>query len=92
VKPFYKDQSLVSFPPPGPWAELGACKGSGHAAFFGAGRVTPEVRALCAGCPVQLQCREYALAHPDIRGFWGGLSEVQRKDLRASWRRERRAS
>lgn len=29
------------------------------------------------------ECRAYALAHPDLRGIWGGRSAKERRQLRA---------
>jgi hypothetical protein len=40
-------------------------------------------RAVCARCPVRTACLEYALAHGETFGIWGGLNERER-------RRERR--
>lgn len=42
-------------------------------------------RAICASCPVKAQCLEYALsAHRQFiptEGLWGGLDEVERRQL-----------
>jgi hypothetical protein len=38
---------------------------------------------LCAGCPVQLDCLNHALAHPELEGIWGGTNEKGRKRLLA---------
>lgn len=93
MKPVF-GEGLVSFPAPGPWAERGNCKGADPTLFFADSTPTLLERAqrelLCAVCPVHTECREYALAWPDIRGFWGGMSEQDRRDARATWRRERR--
>lgn len=36
---------------------------------------------VCAGCPFLDACREYAIAH-DVQGFWGGLTEQERREER----------
>ena len=36
-------------------------------------------RALCAACPVQVQCLEHALTVREPHGIWGGLNELERK-------------
>lgn len=73
----------------GAWMVRAACRGVPTAAFFpGAdGRVEPEVRALCEGCPVREPCRDYALAGGILLyGYWGGLSERDRRKLRRARR------
>jgi WhiB family redox-sensing transcriptional regulator len=40
-----------------------------------------EAKKVCAQCPVAAQCLEYALAHNETDGIWGGLSPKQRKAL-----------
>lgn len=36
---------------------------------------------VCAFCPVQIACLEYALANGEIYGVWGGLNAQQRHTL-----------
>jgi hypothetical protein len=38
--------------------------------------------ALCYTCPIRPQCRDYAMARPDLHGIFGGTTEGQRRDLR----------
>lgn len=33
-----------------------------------------EAKAICAKCPVLLDCREYAIQRSWIKGVWGGWS------------------
>lgn len=40
-----------------------------------------EAQAVCAGCPVIDECREYALENRIVHGVWGGLSERARRRL-----------
>lgn len=47
-----------------------------------------RAKAICAGCPVQLTCLEWALARRERFGVWGGTSEEDREKLRRSLRRE----
>ncbi len=35
-------------------------------------------RALCARCPIRLDCLALALTNPDAQGIWGGLTETER--------------
>jgi WhiB family redox-sensing transcriptional regulator len=39
-------------------------------------------KALCAECPIRLECLEYALAADEEYGVWGGLSPVERRQLK----------
>jgi len=43
-----------------------------------------EAKAVCTGCPVRVQCLEYALAHDERFGVWGGTSERERRRLKAT--------
>lgn len=40
-----------------------------------------EARAVCATCPVQEQCLEYAIRNHIEYGVWGGMSVRQREIL-----------
>ena len=37
-----------------------------------------RAKQICAGCPVRLDCLQYALAKPEDHGVWGGLNEMER--------------
>ncbi len=65
-----------------PWVVFSACRDKDADLFFPE-TATQERRALaiCATCPVQTECLEYAL-EADVRyGVWGGMSEKQRRRL-----------
>lgn len=70
------------------WQLDAACNGMDRELFFSAERddLAP-LRAVCASCPVQQDCLDYANEHR-LLGFWGGATETERKRQR---RRERRA-
>ena len=46
------------------------------------GGSTREAKALCTGCPVQVQCLAYALANDERFGVWGGASERDRRRMK----------
>jgi len=46
------------------------------------GGSTREAKALCTGCPVQVQCLAYALANDERFGVWGGASERDRHRMK----------
>jgi WhiB family redox-sensing transcriptional regulator len=39
-------------------------------------------RAVCAQCPIRLDCLAVALATPDAQGIWGGLTQSERAAYR----------
>ncbi|EMD30187.1 Sporulation regulatory protein WhiD [Amycolatopsis azurea DSM 43854] len=47
-----------------------------------------RAKAICQTCPVLAQCRKHALAVQEPYGIWGGLGEIERREL---FLRERRA-
>ena len=38
-------------------------------------------KRICADCPVQRECLEYALRVREPFGIWGGLNETERRSL-----------
>lgn len=40
------------------------------------------IKQLCDGCPFQADCADWGIRH-ERHGWWGGLSEVERKTIRA---------
>ncbi len=42
-----------------------------------------RAREICSECSVQKDCLEYALSIREPHGIWGGLNEVERKQLLA---------
>jgi WhiB family redox-sensing transcriptional regulator len=43
---------------------------------------TREAKRVCLSCDVRQECLEYALAHDERFGIWGGLSERERRRLK----------
>lgn len=74
---------------PARWWHLAGCRDEDPELFFpiGTGEATARQVAaaerVCARCPVRAACREYALAHPEPTGVWGGMSEEERRAERA---------
>jgi WhiB family redox-sensing transcriptional regulator len=81
------------------WQLAGACRAAGvdpeifylpHNARLDEKKdLVKQAKAVCATCPVILQCREYSLDIEEQFGVWGGLSEDERRNL---LRRRRRHS
>ncbi len=72
------------------WQAKAACRGPQSAAFFPPAsaerkddRLEREARAkeICAGCTVRDDCLDYAIRIREPHGIWGGLNELERKQL-----------
>lgn len=66
-----------------PWQAEGICRqvDTGDMFFPDKGGSTKEAKRVCAVCPVIEECREFALAHDERFGVWGGLSERERRQV-----------
>lgn len=65
------------------WQERALCAQTDPEAFFPEkGGSTREAKKICTGCEVRSECLEYALAHDERFGIWGGLSERERRKLK----------
>jgi len=72
------------------WQTLGACRGERVKRFIpDRGGPSRRAKQLCARCPVRAECLKYALAIPDLVGYWAGTNERERRKLRAASRREK---
>ena len=72
------------------WQFRAACRGEDAALFFAPGyfersqeKLGREARAkaICARCPVRMDCLDYALRTREPHGVWGGLNEIERRAL-----------
>jgi len=69
------------------WQLHAACRGLDTSNFYhpenerGPSRARRErqAKAICAGCPVIANCRQWALAAREPYGVWGGLSAEERE-------------
>lgn len=43
--------------------------------------IAPEQKQFCIGCPVLVECLDYAMK-VDVRGVWGGTTHYERKRKR----------
>jgi len=63
------------------WATRAACRD--HPDLPWTGRTaTPEMRAVCAGCPVRVHCLAEALVERWLDGVWAGTTPAERRRLR----------
>ena len=70
------------------WQFRAACRGQEAALFFAPAHFErkeekdareAQAKRICAGCPVQEECLEYALRIREPHGIWGGLNELERR-------------
>jgi WhiB family transcriptional regulator, redox-sensing transcriptional regulator len=82
------DQSESSDIPP--WQFRAACRGEDASLFFAPSyferhdekdRREARAKAICARCPVRVDCLDYALRIKEPHGVWGGLNEQERRAL-----------
>ena len=68
------------------WRGYAACRRGDPRLFFPAGTDGPvqanRAKQVCAGCPVQAACLDWALASGQETGVWGGTTEGERRALR----------
>ncbi|WP_407685598.1 WhiB family transcriptional regulator [Mycobacterium sp. HUMS_1102779] len=70
-------------PTPDQWQDRALCAQTDPEAFFPEkGGSTREAKKICLGCEVRSECLDYALAHDERFGIWGGLSERERRRLK----------
>lgn len=73
------------------WQADGLCRQVGGELFYpekGDSFGARAAKSVCGGCPVLVECGEYALAAREPFGIWGGMSERDRRRLRAERDRE----
>lgn len=70
-----------AYAPPPPWARHAACITTNPDLFFPRGKAHTGyavARDICNACPVRLPCLDYALAHHERFGMWGGATPRER--------------
>ena len=68
---------------PDQWQDRARCAQTDPEAFFPEkGGSTREAKKIYLGCEVRHECLDYALAHDERFGIWGGLSERERRRLK----------
>jgi WhiB family redox-sensing transcriptional regulator len=69
------------------WQARSACRDEDMNEFFPEGAsVSRETQQLCALCPVSVECLNFALADPSLKGVWAGTSERGRMRMRVAVR------
>ncbi len=74
----------------GAWQTRASCRGPHAEVFYPPttferkdDRRRREARAkeICSTCPVSRECLDYALSIREPHGIWGGLNELERRQL-----------
>ena len=64
------------------WRQQAACRDSDTNVFFpDSDADAGPALAICAVCPVRIECLEYAVRIREPHGIWGGLNELERRRL-----------
>lgn len=64
------------------WREEAACRGMDTSLWFAeTASAQAAAKSICAGCPVNAECREFGKFEPS--GIWGGLGVRERQRYRA---------
>lgn len=72
------------------WVREARCRTEDPRLFFGPNRFEPKrerlareeaAKYVCQQCPSIVACRNYALVTGETYGVWGGLGEVERREL-----------
>ncbi len=65
------------------WHDRAACIGQVDLFFRGSPHAAEQTAVICAACPVRVDCFDYAMADPELVGFWAGTTARDRQHL---WR------
>jgi WhiB family redox-sensing transcriptional regulator len=72
------------------WQQSAACRGEAASSFYPPLhferkelRLARErvAKSICALCPVRQDCLSFALRTAEPHGIWGGLNELERREL-----------
>ena len=73
------------------WRVEALCLQTDPEIFFpGKGESCEPAKRVCQGCPVRVECLDYAISHSENDGVWGGMSPRQRRQLSPTPQRGRR--
>jgi WhiB family redox-sensing transcriptional regulator len=64
------------------WRQHAACRGVDPEIFYPVSEEEADVaKSICAQCSARPTCLEYALAHRERDGVWGGATEKERRRI-----------
>ena len=80
------------------WRKDAACRDTSPDLFFPVGTTgqaliqIAQAQTVCAKCPVQDECLQFALATNQDSGIWGGTTEEERRKLRRAYVAQQKAA
>jgi WhiB family redox-sensing transcriptional regulator len=77
------------------WIDAAECLAYDPDTFFpetGQGDLVREAKRICGWCEVSDQCLDYAIKHRIWVGVWGGLTERERRKVKAQRRGQERVA
>jgi WhiB family redox-sensing transcriptional regulator len=72
------------------WKLQGSCNSYPYELMWPVGTTGPaeaqtsQAKAVCAACPIETKCLQYAVENHEAYGIWGGLTEEERRQIRNS--------
>ncbi|MEU7698474.1 WhiB family transcriptional regulator [Streptomyces sp. NPDC015492] len=63
------------------WTTSALCRAAHADELFAESAAQSQVKALCTGCPVRVECLAHALDDRIEHGVWGGMTERERRAL-----------
>jgi WhiB family transcriptional regulator, redox-sensing transcriptional regulator len=64
------------------WIDWGMCAQTDPEAYYPEKAGSPRAaQRVCAGCPVTVECLEWALTNSERFGVWGGKTERERRKI-----------
>jgi hypothetical protein len=74
---------IIGLDPRHSWQDDALCPQTDPNAFFpDKGESTTPAKQICLHCQVRQQCLDYAVAHDERFGVWGGFSERERRRMK----------
>ena len=70
------------------WQQQASCRGMNPNLFFPTrrGQIMPaSMKAMCAACPVRIECLTYAIEINDRDGWFAGTTPADRRGIRKQW-------
>lgn len=77
----------------GPWIADALCRGTDPEPFYpprGDDAAVDAAKAVCAACPVRVECLDHAIDTNEHLGVWGGESANERRKIGRARRKARR--
>lgn len=64
------------------WMADAACRDHDPELFFPISKASQAAIRICRACPIKKRCEDYAIAHREQHGIWGGMHADERHRAR----------